>query len=55
VRSPAVSRVWFQEKRELALPAKLLVPDLLFYDPDNSADLHMHYIYLILYLICRVT
>ena len=48
---PAATRVRLQEKRELALPAELLVPDLLFYDPGNSTDLHMYYIYLSLYLI----
>jgi len=51
VGRPAVSRVWLQEKRELALPAKLLMPDLPPHHPDYLADLHMHYIYLSLYLI----
>jgi hypothetical protein len=46
VCSPAVPRIRLQKKRELALPAKLLMPDLPLDRPDDFADLHICDIFL---------
>lgn len=44
---PAVSRVRLQENRELALPAKLPVPDLPLYRSHDFTDLHCVIYYLL--------